>query len=398
MRARMMAFLGMAVLGGLAATASQGQDRPLTPPVEPEKSPLQRQMDQSAQRGADWLRRANGPDGRFVPGYAPALRAVLDGDHYLHQVRAAHALAKAARGLRGERFAAVARQAILRLLLETGVEGKGRRATTLPSAVVNRLEAAGWLILTIHELPKPGEDLLDQSDELCRFIARQQRSNGSLCFTDTDDPKSIESPEGVRRHPGPALYALMFSQRHRSSPWKTEVVRKALPYYRAWWNEHKDPAFVPWQTAAYAAAYVETRDNALLEFVSAMNDWLCDLQYQRLDPRQPLWLGGFRGWADGKPLVSAPTAESAVYALSLAEARKALRVAGDVPRHQRYQEAQERCLQFLTTLQFTEANTQHFADWYRPALLGGFFASSQDGTLRLDFTAHAVTAMVAYVK
>src|ERR671937_6369 len=46
-------------------------------------SPLQRQMVLSAQRGADWLRRANRADGRFEPGCIPALRVPLEGDHYL---------------------------------------------------------------------------------------------------------------------------------------------------------------------------------------------------------------------------------------------------------------------------------------------------------------------------
>ena len=46
----------------------------------------------------------------------------------------------------------------------------------------------------------------------------------------------------------------MRSQRHRPAAWKTEAVRKALAYYRPWWRTHKNMAFVPWQTAAYAEA------------------------------------------------------------------------------------------------------------------------------------------------
>ena len=53
-------------------------------------------------------------------------------------------------------------------------------------------------------------------------------------------------------------------------------------------------------------------------------------------------------------------------------------------------------MQFLTTLQYTDANTQHFADWYRPRLVGGFHASHQDGNLRIDYTQHAVSALVQY--
>src|SRR5262249_41649121 len=59
-------------------------------------SPLQKQMYASALRGTEWLIRANRTDGRFVYGYLPALRRVMEGDHYLQQAGAAFALARAA--------------------------------------------------------------------------------------------------------------------------------------------------------------------------------------------------------------------------------------------------------------------------------------------------------------
>src|SRR5439155_646668 len=95
---------------------------------------LQQQMYLTAQRGADWLCRANQADGRFLHGYLPALRAPLEGDHYLRQAGAAFALARCARLLGQERYAAVARQAILTLLLETATDPQDPRVrqTTLP--------------------------------------------------------------------------------------------------------------------------------------------------------------------------------------------------------------------------------------------------------------------------
>jgi hypothetical protein len=74
------------------------------------------------------------------------------------------------------------------------------------------------------------------------------------------------------------------------------------------------------------------------------------------------------------------------------------RQAGDIQRHPRYRQALERGLQFLQTLQYTEANCQHFAEWYRPEVVGGFYASHQDGTLRIDYTQHAVCALVGYLE
>jgi len=419
MRIRSKWVVGVLVVGaaGIAAL-SVGQERPAAPtaptpaakgqeakrrlPDLAKLSNLQRQMVLSAQRGADWLQRANRPDGHFVPGYVPALRTPLEGDHYLRQAAAAFALARAARFFGDERPAAVARQALLTLLLDTTTDDAKSpqiRYTTLPSAVVNRLAAAGLLVLAINELPAPGADLLDQSDQLCNYLRRQQRADGSLaCSDDPGDPQAAaEGPEGINYYPGPALYGLIRSQQHRPTPWKTEVLRKALVFYQPWWRAHKNLALVPWQTAAHAEAYLLTGERAFADFVNEMNDWVCTLQYQQLDPRRPLWVGGFMGWADGKPQALPPQVNSAAYAEGLAQGCRVARQAADVPRYQRYREASERCLQFLITLQYTEANAQHFADWYRPALLGAFHASHQDGDLRIDYTQHAVCALVDYL-
>ncbi len=73
-----------------------------------------------------------------------------------------------------------------------------------------------------------------------------------------------------------------------------------------------------------------------------MNDWLCGLQYDQIDPRHLLGYGGFMDWADGKPVDASPTISSAVYIESLAE-----RGGGREPepiwlRHQRYTSAATR--------------------------------------------------------
>jgi hypothetical protein len=353
----------------------------------------------SAQRGADWLSRVNGPDGRFVYGYLPALKTVMDGDHYLRQAGAAAALARAARFTGEPRYAARATQALLTLLGDTVVDPKDAnvRYTSFPSSSVNRLAAAGLLILCIHELPAPQEDLLAKADQLCNFIRGQQGPDGSLNYTDPGELKKNDDPEGVNYYPGEALYGLMRSQQRRPVAWKAEVARKALSYYRPWWRTHKNMAFVPWQTAASTEAFLATKEQVFADFVYEMNDWMCGLQYEQLNPRQVLWFGGFMSFADGKAVETEPQAASGSYAEGLAEACRVARETGDVARYRRYSDTLERALQFLSTLQFTEANTQHFADWYRPMLVGAFHASHQDGNLRIDYTQHSVSAMVQYL-
>jgi hypothetical protein len=401
--------------GGVALSLSFGQDREPAPPTGAQAAPapasrskrdltkvsfFQRQLYLSAQRGMEWLQRVNRLDGRFVNGLVPDLRKPLEGDHYLRQAGAAFALARAARFFGDEHATALARQAVLTLLLDTTKDAQNPqvRRTVFPSAVVSQLGAAGLLVATIHELPAPADDLLAQSEELCAYIRQQQRPDGAL--TDADLPaggNAAGAAENNAYHAGLALYGLLRSQQHKPAPWKLDIVRKARSYYQTTWKANKHLAPVPAHTAAYAEAYLLTHEQPFADYVTEMSDWLCTLQYEQIDPRQVHWHGGFMSWADGRPALVAPGISSASCAEGLAEACRVARAVGDVQRHPRYVQALERCLKFLTTLQYTEANAQHFAEWFRPEILGGFYASHQDGTLRIDYTQHAVCALVQYL-
>ncbi len=419
MHTRTLVFVALAFAGLVTFSLSRGQDggaddppaaapRPEPPPAAaPARdfsrlTELQKQMPLCARRGAEWLYRMNQVKGRFVYGYVPALHVPLDGDHFLCQAGAAFALARAARFMGEDRYAARAAQAVLALLDETAPDKADPRVryTALPPAAVNRLGTAGLLVLAVHELPDPQADLLDKAEQLCNYVRRQARADGSLaCSEAGDDGKSPpDDPEAVAAYPGVALYALVKSHRLRPAPWKPEAARKAVAYYRGWWKSHKDPAFVPWQTAACAELYALTKDPACAEFVAEMNDFLCGLQYDQIDPRRQLWYGGFMGWADGRPAETPPQVGCAAYAEGLADACRLAREVGDVARHERYSAAFERCFQFLVTLQYTDANTDHFAPWYREKIVGGFHASHQDGNLRIDYTQHAVSALVRYLE
>jgi hypothetical protein len=409
----------LVLIGCLTLSLLHGQDRPPTtapkaptppatarpPAAKPDPldlaqyGPLQRQMVLSAQRGADWLYRMNGVKGRFLHGYVPALKQEMDGDNFLRQIEAACALARAARFTGEERFAARAAQAVLALMEETVTEPgePSVRHTALASVVVNRLGAAGLLVLAVHELPAPQADILEKAEQLCNYIRRQARADGSLRCDDTAEDGKADDPNSVSVYPGLALHGLARSQGRRPAAWKLDLLRKAAAYYRPWWQGHRNLAFVPAQSAAWVETFLLTREPAFAAFVTEMADWLCGLQYDQIDARHMLWYGGFAGCADGRRVETVPDAGSAVFAETAADACRVARAAGDVEHYQRYLEAAQRGLQFLVTLQYTDANTQHYADWYRPRVVGAFHASHHDGNLRIDHTAEAVAAMVRFL-
>ena len=358
-------------------------------------TPLQQQFMLTAQRGADWMFRMHGVKGRFQHGLLPALKQDMEGDHYLRQVGAACALARAARFTGEERFAVRAAQAVLALLDDTTLDPHDGavRYTSAPPIAVNRLASAALLVIAICELPAPQDDLLARAEQLCNYIHKQVQANGALAPTEAGAREEDE----VQSYPGLALYALLLSHKRRPAGWKLDVARKALPHYRAWWKDHKSMAFVPYHTAACSEAYLTSKEKGFAEFGFEMTDWLCALQYTQIDARRMLWYGGFMSSHDGRTIETPPTIDSAVCAEGMVEACRLAREVGDAARHQRYTETVERCLQFLATLQYTDAGTQHFAPWYRPRLTGGFHPSHHDGNLRIDYTQHAVSALFGYL-
>jgi hypothetical protein len=258
----------------------------------------------------------------------------------------------------------------------------------MPSIEVNRLGAAAMLVLAISELPEPGDDLVEQAEQLCQFIRGEFQSDGSLSVSDPKEAKPSDDD-----HAGQALYALMRSQQNRPETWKTDAVRKSLSHYRTQWQADKRAQTVPWRTAAYAEAYLRAKDQACSEFVFAMSDWLCGQQLGA-DPRRPLWQGGFNVAKSG----AEPTIESSACAVGLPDACRVARQAGDAQRFGRYREATEKCLQYFSTLQYMPSNSRHFKEDYQERLNGAFYASHHDGNVRLDYTQHAVCMMVHHLQ
>jgi hypothetical protein len=360
-----------------------------------------RQMVLSALTGMEWLHRYNQPNGMFFHGYLPALNQSMEGDHFLHQAMATFTLARAARFTGDERYLVRANQAVLTLLSGTTSEPAtpGIRRPTQPSVVCNRLAAASYIVMAIHELPEPAVDMVAKAEELCAFIRQQQREDGSMSTADSSNEGAPADAE-ANQYPGLALYALALSQRGKIAAWKTEALKKAVGFYRKAFKQNPRPDFVPWMSAACVECYLATKDNPFAEFVFEMNDWLSGLQYEQSpDPRRPLWRGGFKSVANGKAETTPPGIEAALYAQSLADACRLLRqmTSPDLARYERYRATLIRALQFLETLQFTEANSLHIAASYRYMLVGGFHPTHVDGNLRIDQSAAGVSAFIQFL-
>jgi hypothetical protein len=390
---------------GPAVLLSRSAEASATKPRDGTKMPENAQpIFFSAHRAMEWLKRTLKRDGRFVYGFQPALCVQLDGDNFASQAGAAFALARAARYFRDEAGTAKARLAILRLKLETMVDPGDKtesiRYTAAPPTAVNRLASHGLLLSAVHELDSAEKcaDLLKMAEQLCNYLRPQQRPDGSLFVSVGSNLMKSGADDIDAEHAGWALQGIVRSQKHGPAPWKIELVRKARGFYHTQWQGSKNIATVCSHTPAYAQAYLITKDNAFAQTVFAMNDWLIGLQYRDdLDSARKHWSGGFQRFRDGKPELAAPDISSALPAESLAEACRVAKYAGDLARLQRYERALIQNVHFLMSLQYTSQTTKHFVDPFVPSILGAFHASHQDGNLRIDYTQHALCAMVQYL-
>jgi hypothetical protein len=280
------------------------------------------------------------------------------------------------------------------MLQETTVDPAqpGVRFSAAPDAFVNRLAAGGALVRAIQEIASPPADLAAQSREMQTYLLRQQRRDGSFAIgVDDAAAKAYVTQTCI----GPALLGLAKAGRARNEPTIDAVVR-ACPVYVAAWRANKNPQMAADLSAAFAEAYEKTNEPALAQAVFEMNDWLMTLQAR--PNKRDVMGGGFQPWRNGSPTTGAPDMSSAPLVGSMVDACRVAKQVGDVNRYQRYRQAAEDGLDFLTSLQYTEARVQHFAEWYRPWILGGFFVSPQDGNLHLAQNQQALNAYVAYVQ
>ncbi|MBI3821429.1 MAG: hypothetical protein HY289_01990 [Planctomycetes bacterium] len=411
---RIWLLMPIAVLGLLCYSSAQTpkvdpQVKPATL-VAPAKNASNKRLPEtaepihfSAQRAADWLKRALTAEGRFVYGFQPALRVQLDGDNFASQAGAAFALARAARYFRDEGSAARARQSLVTLRdLETMTDPPNTPTATIrhvaaPPFAVNRLSSHGLMISAVHEFDAPAADLVAMADQLGNYLRQQQRPDGSLWVTvGTNLIKTSDDLDA--HHAGWALHGIIRSHKTRPAEWKLDMLRKARTFYFAQWQANKNVATVCSHGPAYAEAFVQTKDPAFKDAVYAMNDWLVGLQYSDDgESARKHWAGGFPRVRDGKAEHAAPDIASAMPAESLAEACRVARCAGDLNRLRDYERALVRNLHFLMSLQYTSEKTKHFVDPFRPSVLGAFHASHQDGNIRIDYTQHALCAMVQYL-
>ena len=362
---------------------------------------------ESARAAADWLLRET------AYGWNPALNRALAGDNLLRRAGVFAALARAARVFRwrdrlaGEATLAerVAREAGEFCAAHTTSNGAGVVRPNAAYEAANPVGMAALLVLAYAELDERSRDAGAAHRELClgleRFLMERQRPDGSFRLGPSHnvlDDEGGDDPDAAAYYPGEALYALARWHGVERASWREEALARAFPPYRAHWRRFRQQAFIPWQSCAYAEAFLQTKRREYAEFVFEMNDWLAPLQYAS-DGRTPAeWAGGFDAVWEGERLHHPPGASTGSYAESLVDALRVASEVGDGARAERYEKGVVAALEFLMSLQYLASNTRHFQPELQRRLHGAIRASVEDGAVRVDFAQHALSAMCGYLE
>jgi hypothetical protein len=350
----------------------------------------------TAQRGMEWMSRdgIHLQSGRFLPGLDPSLAKATDDDSFRTQATAAAALARAAKYTGEEKYLVRASQTILSLLVETKIDPETPGVRTLPKSSKSGSRPGGTaqLAIAIYELPEAPPEAYRYAEELCQGLRLSARQDGAIGERGTTEEESTVVA-------GQTLLAIAMSNRVQPQPWKTDVLTAAFSYYRKEFQKAPSPGVIPALTAAYSEAYTQTKNATYAEFVFEMNDWLRNLQYDKVEGRDTAWRGGFMTVGTGKLVHSAPTIATADFAQSLADCCRMMRHMDrpDLSRYEATRLSLVKALQFVNGLQYADDNTQHFAQHFRPMLTGGFRPALNDGTLRVEHTASAITAFGKYL-
>lgn len=355
--------------------------------------PLTRQMLLTSRRGADWLARMNGVKGLFSPGIEPAIREEATDEGMLRQIGAAWALGRAAQAFGEQKYEARALQTLLCALEETTTDPADpkTRFTSIPQVLMPRVQGTAFLTLALIDHNSPPTDMVERAEEMASYLRRETQEELKGANTQAS------------RNPGQkylVAYTLLKSNKVRPAPWKVELAGALI----ALGNGPVTAQAQPWQGMALAE-WARTRgDREAAAKLYAVCEELTRWQITKLDPIHPRFQGGFQPpiasgtQPAGTQLAPPTTTTSAAIVMTLAEGAQLSREMGDASRNQSLMEAVDLGTQFIAQQQYTEATTQHFAEWYRPLLEGGFRDTEKDGTLNLPTQQIALVAMLQCLK
>jgi len=240
-----------------------------------------------------------------------------------------------------------------------------------------KLAYSAFLILSLLHV----SDYLDNNKlltSLAKGIISLQNVDGSF-----NTYFVSERNTGIDYYPGEAMLALMKLYNKTGNKTYLDSVYKAFHYYKEYWRKNKNTAFIPWHTQVYFLLYNEVKDPEIKDFIFEINDWLVN----RYQIRNDIYKDKIGGFPQNNPRNSTSS-----YLEGIADAYLLARNTEDNFHLIKYRKAIRLGVRFIILTQYTENNAFYIGNQKRT--LGGFRHSLISNVQRIDYTQHAIMALM----
>jgi len=323
---------------------------------------------------ADWFRNNTDKNGMLEYQYGPSDDKYSSDNNHVRQIATVWSVAVLRNVLDDESLTPIVHATLDRYVKELECNSSYCFIRVDDDA---KLAYNAFMILTL--LHAPEYPLADQWMRiLAEGILAQQQKDGSYNTYFESDRNS-----GTDFYPGEAMYALMQLYDATGDERYLQSVQKAFPYYRKYWRGNRNTAFIPWHSQAYLLLYRATRDPRVADFVFEMNDWLID-NYQIQQSSRLDYIGGFPK--------NEPRYSTASYLEGINDAYSIAKMAGDPQHVRKYEDSIRIGTRFVLLTQLIPENAFYIKNQKRA--IGGFRGKLTDNEQRIDYTQHAIFAIM----
>ncbi len=331
---------------------------------------------------ADWLLANLEPDGRLVYKYWPSRGEESEANNPLRQFMATWVL---------EQWPSAREQAARNLSYNLKAFYRPGEIVYRDEVKLGAMAIAALALLDSSERKRYASEL----EALCGTIESLARPDGS--FRTFLRPKKREN-DNQNFYSGEAQLLRARLYLERPTPRAKERFLKSFGYYREFFRQQPNPAFVPWHTRALVLFHSKEPDSELRDFVFEMNDWLLDRAAMQEWDNSPYPDLKGRFYNERRPDYGPPHASSTgAYMEGLAEAYRLARDLGDTRRADRYLLALKRGARHLMQLQFHDEVDMFYVA--RPQRVrGGLRTEVYDNEIRVDNVQHALSAIQALLE
>ncbi|MFQ5589822.1 MAG: AMMECR1 domain-containing protein [Phycisphaerae bacterium] len=359
--------------------------RGLTPVSLESVSP--KDMDAAIDALAEYMRYRQLASGLFTYQYEPAIDRYSDENNLVRQVGATAAMAlHAAWSGKSASLAAADigiryhRQGLVELpdVLPDGADA----AFVATADGENKLGVTALLCVAMSYHPRAQQFAFDRA-RLVNGMLWLQRPSGMLM---TSFPPS-ESVKAQDYFPGEALLAMALQYSEAPSGALLDAFSRAISFYRGLFRDRRSPAFVPWQTQAYAIMAKHTKRRDFVDYVFELTDWLARKQLTPANCEWPEMWGGIASYERGRAGVS-----TASYLEGFADALKLARDIGDAGRAEKYETLVRNAARFVMQLQVRPEEAYYVRS--RQDAVGGIRTTPALNLLRIDHCQHALIGLI----